>query len=398
MAKITNRPGPRKGTRRVTITFSPGEYVPGHGGDFNSAGNWRVRKVLEKNSREADEWAQGFEREMLKQWADLQRGIVPKGQIPTFEEYADEYRLHLANNYPNEATRTSYLNELEIRVLPFFGKMRLDEIRRTHVERFKASMQVGTSRQTTALVVLRAVLELARTDELIDKVPPIRIHRSKGPNKVEEDEYWSVDETARIEAALHTEPRIANWVLFAVSTGLRKGELRGLRWCDVDFTPGKLSEFGFVWVRRQITPNGKVKAPKNNSVRRVPLNATSRKALLRQRPETFMQDGAVFTYSNRVVQAFNRLQRTAGVKRITPHGMRHTFATRALLEGYSLPSVQNILGHKNITTTMRYAHVSPELHAADAAKFPDLTDNKLTTTTRGMAKSLTLQRQEQEPT
>jgi integrase len=84
-------------------------------------------------------------------------------------------------------------------------------------------------------------------------------------------------------------------------------------------------------------------------------------------------------------RALARLQRAAGVKRITIKGMRHTFATRALRSGVALATLQKWLGHRSITMTMRYAHVTEELHAVDAAKFPNLTDNGLTTTTRGAA-------------
>ena len=137
------------------------------------------------------------------------------------------------------------------------------------------------------------------------------------------------------------------------SSGLRVSELTGLNWRDID------DEVGMVLVR----------SGKGNKDRMVPIGEPALDALKawrRAMPKAWELDGPVITnlrggrLTPRAVE--NILARrivTAGLgTSITPHGLRHCFATHLLDSGADLRSIQEMLGHASLATTQRYTHVS----------------------------------------
>ena len=137
------------------------------------------------------------------------------------------------------------------------------------------------------------------------------------------------------------------------STGLRIGELVALNWADLDIEMSML----------------RVRHGKGNKERIVPIGEPAIVALQawqRNMPVASAPGGPIFTnlrggrITTRSVQnVVARLLARSGVQnRITPHGLRHSFATHLLDHGADLRSIQEMLGHTNLTTTQRYTHVS----------------------------------------
>jgi integrase len=153
----------------------------------------------------------------------------------------------------------------------------------------------------------------------------------------------------------------------AAFTGLRQGELLGLRWSDVDFVTGLLH------VRRNWTDR-REKVPKGKKVRSVPMMAQVVDALARHknRDHFTADDDLVFCNSSgghldswalrrRYYRAIDR----AGLRRLTFHCLRHTFGTHAVrkLDPYA---VQSYMGHQHYSTTQRYLHHQPRPEDARA--------------------------------
>jgi integrase/recombinase XerC len=137
------------------------------------------------------------------------------------------------------------------------------------------------------------------------------------------------------------------------SSGLRVSELCGLNWRDLD------EELGMVTVR----------AGKGNKDRVVPIGEPALDALKawrRAMPVAWEADGPVITNlrgarltTRSVENIIARRLQTAGIDRaITPHGLRHSFATHLLGAGADLRSIQEMLGHASLATTQRYTHVN----------------------------------------
>lgn len=161
----------------------------------------------------------------------------------------------------------------------------------------------------------------------------------------------------------------------AANTGMRRGELAGLRWIDIDIDHHRLS------IRRSVSCTGysvHVTPTKTRTSRRcIDLDARTIAVLMAwrddQAAEGCRNTDAVFTRAEEhrciptLSQTFDRLQRGAGVSRIRFHDLRHTHATLLLKAGEPIKVVSERLGHSTPAFTMAvYQHVLPGMgrHAA----------------------------------
>ena len=208
----------------------------------------------------------------------------------------------------------------------------------------------------------------------------------------------TVEEQRKLLVAVQNDRLCAAFML-DLATGLRLGELLGLRWNDIDLDNGVLS------VKRSITRvknfDDKVKTktvlivqePKSKSGRRsIPIQENVVKTLRQYRTrqkaerlaagESYMDNDLVFsTEIGNLIEPRNLLRRyyilvsKAGIPWANFHSLRHTCATRLLEANVHPKIVQEILGHSNITLTLdTYSHVMPELKKAAIAKLDNLFD------------------------
>ena len=143
----------------------------------------------------------------------------------------------------------------------------------------------------------------------------------------------------------------------ALRTGMRQGELKGLQWSSIDW------DNRVVIVKHSYCDREKnIGPPKNNRIRSIPLDTGLYEILDRKRKST----GYVFTNAkgyplNHSWLSYHlySLCMRAGLRRISWHTLRHTFASHLAMKGVPLNTVQALLGHSTIVMTMRYAHVAP---------------------------------------
>lgn len=158
--------------------------------------------------------------------------------------------------------------------------------------------------------------------------------------------------------------------LAAVMTGMRKGELVALRWRDVDFTAGR------VRVRRNYTC-GEFGTPKTRrSTRSIPLAPELATALIAlrsispwTRPDDLVfahpEHGGVLPKAN-IARRFRAALRAAGIDESHRfHDLRHTFGTRMAAANIPMRTLQEWMGHRNLTTTERYADYCPSAHEGE---------------------------------
>jgi integrase len=201
-----------------------------------------------------------------------------------------------------------------------------------------------------------------------------------------ETEYFSFEQA---KTFLEVASKARFWTLYvlAFSTGLRRGELLGLRWEDL--------ERGVLRVRRSLTPDDKsYNQPKSAKGRSsVCLTPGAVKVLERHKTNQdrekdcleslWQEQGLVFPYSigtpfnpsNLLNRSFEPLLRRAGLPMIRFHDLRHTFATLMLSNREYPKIVQEILGHAQITLTLdTYSHVLPSMQDGAVGRLGKLLD------------------------
>jgi site-specific recombinase XerD len=176
--------------------------------------------------------------------------------------------------------------------------------------------------------------------------------------------FLSPEEETKLREAIEgaCPERIAELEL-ALNTGLRLSEQYTLRWQDVSFT------------RRTLT----IRRSKNGATRHVPLNKAALGALeslaKRASGSEFACGGA--TEPRRW---FEPVVKAAGLEDFTWHCLRHTFASRLVMAGVDIRTVQELLGHKTISMTVRYSHLAPK-HTLAAVERLDVPTGEPTDTT-----------------
>jgi integrase/recombinase XerC len=232
-----------------------------------------------------------------------------------------------------------------------------EKITADHVRGYLAEVMKHASRATVQRRLFAIKAYFRWRSVTMDVESPVRTMRSikvekRLPQVIGEREAVRLVEA---EGALHGPASIRDRAILEVlySSGLRVGELTGLCWRDID------DELGMVMVR----------AGKGNKDRLVPLGEPALDALKAWRstmPIAWTLDGAVITnlrggrLTPRSVQNIvaRRLLNAGIGTPLTPHGLRHCFATHMLNGGADLRSIQEMLGHSSLQTTQRYTHVS----------------------------------------
>jgi integrase len=257
-------------------------------------------------------------------------------------------------------------SRLRLHLLPAFGPLKLAEINPTRIARFERDLSrrlsVGTVQRVLAL--LKSMLRLAVEHGWIGTAPTVRLPKS------EEVAYLWLRSDAEIARMLEAArrrgyPGLVEFYATAVYTGMRAGELCGLRWQDVDF------ERRLITVQRSFATT-----TKTAQIRRVPI-LDPLLPLLREwrtqndRELVFPNEvGEMHARGARVMkQTYREVISDAGLPAIRFHDLRHTFASHWVLNGGDLFRLQKILGHATPVMTQRYAHLSPDAFKDDWDRF-----------------------------
>ena len=297
-----------------------------------------------------------------------------------------------------ESTWDGYRRKIERHILPAIGQLRIRRLRAHHLEALYDRMLHPTDGSRPLApktvfevhLIIRGALNDAVTRRLVNRNVALVAHSPKLRSipKVEPQAWNAQQLQAFLQAAAGHRLFPAFWMLAA--TGMRRSELLGLRWDDVDFKTSRVSvNRGLVAVGYELRES---RGKTSNSRRAIDLDPTTIKVMkawrdwqrAEQEAAGVESDGWVFTNSDgkpvhphSISQTFERIANRAGVPRVRLHDVRHTHGTLLIKAGVPVKVVSERLGHGNPAFTIdTYQHVLPGMQAEAARTIEKLLNEK----------------------
>ena len=274
-------------------------------------------------------------------------------KVPLFRDFvAGAWKEVHFDSYKPSTRRRARIT-LERHLGPVFGSKRLDRITTTAVRRwFDRYSRKAPGGANHVLGTLRQIMNFAIACGHVEANPTRHIRLNRRPRLTR---FLSRDEIGRLHEALDGNdckfggPQ-ADIIRLLLLTGCRKSEIVQLRWSEID-------------------DDMLVLADSKTGPRRIPLNRPARMILARQG-----RNGSRFVFPSPKDPArpcgpelglWYRVRRKAGIEDVRLHDLRHSYASHAVMNGVPLPVVSRLLGHSNVSMTLRYAHLAD--HEVEAA-------------------------------
>lgn len=316
-------------------------------------------------------------------FADEHGGINASGDMTVtawFEYWID----NIKGNSIRSNTRRNYIERFEKNIKGCIGRMLLSEVKPMHCQnvlnQMKNDYKTSTIEQTR--IALCCMFASAVDNDLIHKNPVTKSVKSNIGKEPKTVRALTLEEQRKF---LEVAKKCSNYNAYALilQTGLRIGELMGLKWSDVDFDR-KLIHVRRTMEFRYSAGKWRIGDPKSKTgFRDINLTEVAVELLKSQKEKieslpvidinfsdfVFLnRKGAPLktsTYDTKLFQLCDK----AGIKRFSTHVLRHTFATRCIEGGMRPKTLQVLLGHSNIETTMNlYVHVTDDAKASEIEK------------------------------
>lgn len=332
---------------------------------FDPAGK-RVRQSFKKKK---DAEAELGKRVSLK--AEGRYLDVKKECVTTLSELIKKYEENFGQQRSFVNWKKLCLNNFKA----YFGTDTIiANIRYVDLETYRNKLKQSITRKSTIRTIASVNREMSCFHHLLQKgvewemLEQSPFDRGKSMQEKENNariRYLNHQEIAQL---LNTcSPHLRNIVICALNTGMRRGEILGLKWNQINN--------GFIYLRET----------KTNESRQVPINDTLAALFKKLREQRGFGSEYVFTFSrkdkkkkdaqgnlinviqnepgdriNSVKVSFSAAIRRAKIQDLRFHDLRHTFASHFVMRGGSLKDLQEILGHKTMTMTLRYSHLSQD--------------------------------------
>jgi len=324
--------------------------------DFRN-GFQRVRKRSPVQTLAAAKDYEALLRSRLMRGEPLQETREPSAKT-TFAEFAWEW--HETYVRANNKASEQYIKAIYLRVhlVPFFGNLPLRDISSESIERYKGKKRAAGLSDTTInhhLTTLMKCLRCAQEWGRIPLLPKVRKIKTAPPPF---DFLTPPESEQLLRYARLREPTWHDMILLGLRTGMRRGELLGLQWADVDLDKRKIT------VRHSLVM-GLLSCPKNYRFRYLPMTQEVFEMLSERHSQTgyvFQGETGGASSPATIDRNLRRICKQAGMRHIHWHVFRHTFASQLVTAGVPLTVVKELMGHADIKMTTRYSHFAPSLY------------------------------------
>ena len=283
--------------------------------------------------------------------AEKKQEIICEQKSMLFEDFWQIFTEKYIKEKHKSSTQKGNLSRIKNNILPFFRQKPIATIDRRDILSLQDSMSQTKHNFTKCLRLLSVAFHQAEIWEYRDKNSnPCR--DVKGVPSRQMERFLSYEELLRLEGILAEQScngrSSSTYTVFAIRlliyTGCRISEILTLKWDDINLKDS------FIYLKDSKT--GKRTIVLNESakelIRSIPKKEDNPYVFCGKKPGEHLID---FT------KTWQRIRKKANIPDVRIHDLRHSFASFALKKGVDLYTVSKLLGHKNIATTTRYAHL-----------------------------------------
>ncbi len=316
---------------------------------------------------------------------NLQKGLITNPTEMTLSEWLDYYLPECKKRHVKPTTYVTYTVKVENHIKPAIGHYKLKALRKDIIRKFVNGLSDKGLAPATVEAIFRLLhnaLETAVDEGMIVRNVADRVQLPKAP-KPEIKPLSKGEQAVFVEKAKET--YMGDMYIFGLCTGMRLGELLGLKWSDIDYDNDQLH------VKRTIFKTKDPDNPKDRwhlefgppkteaSKRDIPLHQTAIKLLadvFEQQEQYKRIAGAAYEDHDLVFctklgrpqdpinmrRTFYRICNKAGISGFSPHCLRHTFASSGVDAEVDVRVMQRFLGHANIQETVNtYTHIQSDV-------------------------------------
>lgn len=292
----------------------------------------------------------------------------------TFREYADTWFKTYKEGILKPTTVMGYKSNLKRHIYPAIGNLELSAITTEDIQQFLIDRkELAKNTLHTMLVLISEVLDAAVEDKLIERNPAASKRVFIPSEKKTERDALTREQLMDIIRKVSnlenpTQKRFISLLLF---TGMRRGEVLGLRWEDIDVNEG------FISVTRAVsytTNQPIISTPKTkNGIRKIPIDPQLIQLLQPMETSGYVIGGDAPYTKTVFVRMFNQIRDKIDLHGATPHVFRHSYLSMLNQAGVDPKTIQAIGGHGNIMMTFnRYVHSDEKQIALAGKKFNTL--------------------------